>query len=505
MPELIDIGAFREWAARGRPRQDGATPKVFRVSAGREKVYDDGSRRIRFCFSDGSVDRMGDTIKAAGWRLHDFLKNPVALWAHDSLSPPIGRAGNVLVENERLMGDIEFAAPEVYAFADTIYRLAAAGFVNAVSVGFMPIEWEFSRDKGREFGIDFADQELLEISVVPVPANANALAEARAKGIDTRPLAEWAERVLDGGEKILVPRAELERLQKAASMSTSRRRAAAEDWRCGAARDLPADDKSTWDGPAAAERMLAAAGFNGDDPNPDKAKRGFLVYDAANAKEKGGYKLPFADRIGGELTAIAEGVRAAASRLPQTDIPGAERTIAEAVVKHYEDRLDIKTLRKRAGGMNETDPAAGGFLGECGRKPEEACGMLNPGECKTHGPQTQDEKMTPEVLNEIRELFRSEFKANARRGRARRRDAADGDGAEKVGQALDHLEDAKDLHDEADEHDEKALDCREKAMDLHDKAMDLLGDAAGSIGDPEGGDAAKARRLRRLKRLQAAE
>ena len=38
---------------------------------------------------------------------------------------------------------------------------------------------------------------------MPIPANSNALVEARAKGIDTRPLSRWAGRSLDEGTSIL--------------------------------------------------------------------------------------------------------------------------------------------------------------------------------------------------------------------------------------------------------------------------------------------------------------
>jgi HK97 family phage prohead protease len=148
----------------------------------------------------------------------------VALWAHDSSAPPVGRASNVLVENERLMGDITFADAETYAFADTVYRLVKGKFLNAVSVGFLPVEYDWSQDDERKWGIDFKVQDLLEISVCPVPANPNALGEARAKGIDTRPLIEWAERALDGGGKLVVPKAEIERLRKAAKEPPSPRR-----------------------------------------------------------------------------------------------------------------------------------------------------------------------------------------------------------------------------------------------------------------------------------------
>jgi HK97 family phage prohead protease len=144
---------------------------------------DAGARTIRFVFSDGSVDRAGDTINPAGWALASFKANPVALWAHDSGAPPIGRVPAVWSDGTRLMGDIEFAAPEVYEFSDTVYRLVKAGYINAVSVGFLPLDYKWVGD-----GYAFETQELLEISVVPVPCNSNALVQARAKGLDTRPL-----------------------------------------------------------------------------------------------------------------------------------------------------------------------------------------------------------------------------------------------------------------------------------------------------------------------------
>jgi ATP-dependent protease ClpP protease subunit len=113
---------------------------------------------------------------------------------------------------------------------------------------------------------------------------------------------------------------------------------AAPDWTVGAERDLPIDENAAWDGAAAAERVLDAAGFNGDKPDPAYARDAFLAYDAANAALKGSYKLPFADVVGGKLTAIAAGLDNAASRLPQTDIPKDVKDRAEAVLQHYRDR-----------------------------------------------------------------------------------------------------------------------------------------------------------------------
>jgi HK97 family phage prohead protease len=197
--------------------KDGALPEgmVFRLATSEpETIGETDSRVKRFVFSDSSVDLAGDVIKQDGWDLKNFERNPVALFSHASWAPPIGRASNVSVKNGKLVGDIEFADADTYPFADTIFRLVDGGYLRAVSVGFMPKEWVFTNDKNRPFGIDFKKQSLCEISVCALPCNPNALQEARSLGgIDTSPLVEWAEKVLDTGEIMFLPRKELETLR----------------------------------------------------------------------------------------------------------------------------------------------------------------------------------------------------------------------------------------------------------------------------------------------------
>jgi hypothetical protein len=67
------------------------------------------------------------------------------------------------------------------------------GFLSATSVGFSPLKYAFTDDPKRRFGIDFLEQELLEFSCVTVPANAEALIEGRAAGIDVTPMLDWCE------------------------------------------------------------------------------------------------------------------------------------------------------------------------------------------------------------------------------------------------------------------------------------------------------------------------
>src|SRR5260370_23657477 len=93
------------------------------------------------------VARDGHTIATAGWELGNYLKTPVVLFAHDSSQLPIGRMVELGAIGDRLMGSVEYPEPDVYPFADTVYRLVKGGYLNAVSVGWLPLDWKFSQDR----------------------------------------------------------------------------------------------------------------------------------------------------------------------------------------------------------------------------------------------------------------------------------------------------------------------------------------------------------------------
>jgi Prohead core protein serine protease len=115
----------------------------------------------------------------------------------------------------------------------------------------------------------------------------------------------------------------------------------AANWTVGASRDLPiAQTNRAWDAAAAKARMFG----DGDTINRDRAKAGHLVYDSSQPNLKGSYKLPFADVDGGTLKAIPAGLRASASRLPQTDVPDAVRTRARAVLDAYFKKMNEALL-----------------------------------------------------------------------------------------------------------------------------------------------------------------
>ena len=135
---------------------------------------------VEFILSDATPDRMGDVIDADGWDLTNFNKNPVALFNHRS-DFPIGKWNNLRVANGKLRGHLQLAPEGTSDRIDEIRRLVDADILRAVSVGFMPIKSEpLTKDS---HGTRFLNSELVETSLVAIPANPNALAVARSLNI----------------------------------------------------------------------------------------------------------------------------------------------------------------------------------------------------------------------------------------------------------------------------------------------------------------------------------
>jgi len=168
--------------------------KQFAIFDNVVKAKEDEGRVLTFVGSTESRDRMGDEIKVSGWDVKNYKKNPVFLWAHNYDEMPIGRAKKVRRDKEKnaLVFDIEFAPAEANPKAEQVYQLYKQGFMSATSVGFqsMKSEWieeeedeKSNKDDDRQPGRRFKKQELLELSAVPVPANPEALIQARSKGM----------------------------------------------------------------------------------------------------------------------------------------------------------------------------------------------------------------------------------------------------------------------------------------------------------------------------------
>jgi len=145
------------------------------------------SRTFTAVISTASVDRDKDVIDPKGWRLDSYRKNPIVLWQHRRDLPPIARTTDIRVSGTRLLATMEFPPEGASPLADEIHNLVAAGFLHSTSVGFLPIRSVYNAERG---GHDILEAELLEWSVVNVPANSEAAiqrclgAECDAKAVD---------------------------------------------------------------------------------------------------------------------------------------------------------------------------------------------------------------------------------------------------------------------------------------------------------------------------------
>lgn len=150
----------------------------------RVNLADDGP--LVFTASSTAVNRYGYALRNDGWRLANYEANPVVLWAHDSMLPPIGRALTALKDN-RLVAEVVFDTDDDLARrVESKYR---RGFLSAVSVGFDMVDedgealpwWNLSPEKIR----DEAFYDLAEISSVPVPGDPKALRQQRRAALAT--------------------------------------------------------------------------------------------------------------------------------------------------------------------------------------------------------------------------------------------------------------------------------------------------------------------------------
>ena len=128
--------------------------------------------------STAGRDREGDEIVSSGVDVQNYLRNPIVLFAHDYQSLPVGRATNVDKGRDSLTASWQWAEGD--PFAERVKNCWQQGMLNAVSVGVRPKEVETLPGGG---GVRILTSELLEFSVVPVPANADALRRMKAAGL----------------------------------------------------------------------------------------------------------------------------------------------------------------------------------------------------------------------------------------------------------------------------------------------------------------------------------
>lgn len=127
----------------------------------------------------------GIDLRMSGADLDRFRGNPVLGYGHSywgRMNLPIGRVmpETLTVDGDRMSGDLEFDQGD--EFAREVERKMRSGYLNAVSIGFEVTEWESENDNYWRGGVA-TKWSLSELSVVPVPMDANALVTAGRAGL----------------------------------------------------------------------------------------------------------------------------------------------------------------------------------------------------------------------------------------------------------------------------------------------------------------------------------
>jgi phage head maturation protease len=176
---------------------------------------EDGRTRFEFVASTEATDRDGEVIEVAGWEWRYPL--PKLLYGHSSATVEnvLGKVESLSKEGGQLVGvgSINDAASLMHRAAGI---LVSSGDLDTLSVGFEPLAWrnadgsEHTRTPGSEWpwpekGRRYIKQELLELSLVGVPSNYEAIVtgikalqshKAPVLERNSNPLDEWEEQAI---------------------------------------------------------------------------------------------------------------------------------------------------------------------------------------------------------------------------------------------------------------------------------------------------------------------
>ena len=153
------------------------------------KSIDEESRTVDFIITKEIVDRDGDIILVSGGDLINYMENPVVLADHDhwSVQKVIGTTTKIEKIGDEIHATCKFSTEN--PLGDLVFRMLKEGTLRSVSMGFSAFEWSTEVRGGKNVRV-CTRWELLEYSIVSIPANSAAVAKSLESGIfDERDLA----------------------------------------------------------------------------------------------------------------------------------------------------------------------------------------------------------------------------------------------------------------------------------------------------------------------------
>lgn len=143
----------------------------------------DETRVKRFIGTSEVKDRDGEILVIDGMDFKNFKKNPIVLFSHQSRELPVGKVVKVEkdVNKKIVYFDIYFA--KANPFSETLLQLVDEEILKSTSLGFRVTDWEYD-EKQQAFML--TKSEIFEISIVPVPANQDAVLQKEMEEMTTK-------------------------------------------------------------------------------------------------------------------------------------------------------------------------------------------------------------------------------------------------------------------------------------------------------------------------------
>lgn len=138
-------------------------------------ISDNKSLKIAGYANTSDKDRTGDIVLPEAWTkgVDNFRRNPILLYQHDH-GKPIGRVNNIRVDKKGIF--VEANVSDAAEAQHGVKTLIKDGVLKSFSVGFRVKDATYDKVSDIFY---IKDLELLEISVVSVPANQNSLFSVR--------------------------------------------------------------------------------------------------------------------------------------------------------------------------------------------------------------------------------------------------------------------------------------------------------------------------------------
>lgn len=180
--------------------------KILKIFNGIVKSIDEEKKRIKVIVSDESKDADGDIILGTAFKKHmkRYKNNPVLLNSHNysNVQNILGKALSFKSTEEGQLVEFEYFVGKGNPAADWAFELVKQK-IAAFSIGFSGKKYEYIEEKidgvNRITGRKFHEIELLEISQVTVPSNANAVyREKNIKNIEEELLLKAEEAFKNG-------------------------------------------------------------------------------------------------------------------------------------------------------------------------------------------------------------------------------------------------------------------------------------------------------------------